>query len=56
MSISYKNMNRELFLSLGITILTSATLFMYFRQRFKIHRAQSKYDISNGSRITQKLQ
>ena len=28
-------MNRELFLSLGITILTSATLFMYFRQRFK---------------------
>lgn len=28
-------MNRELFLSLGITIVTSATLFMYFRQRFK---------------------
>jgi len=28
-------MNRELFLSLGITILTSATLFVYFRQRFK---------------------
>lgn len=35
MSVSYKNMNRELFVSLGITILTSATLFMYFRQRFK---------------------
>ena len=28
-------MNRELFLSLGISILTSATLFVYFRQRFK---------------------
>ena len=28
-------MNRELFVSLGITILTSATIFMYFRQRFK---------------------
>ena len=28
-------MNRELFLSLGITILTSATLFVYFRHRFK---------------------
>ena len=36
MSVSYKNMNRELFLSLGITILTSATLFIYFRHRFKI--------------------
>ena len=28
-------MNRELFLSLGITILTSATIFIYFRHRFK---------------------
>lgn len=28
-------MNRELFLSLGITILTGATLFIYFRHRFK---------------------
>ena len=28
-------MNRELFLSLGITILTSVTIFMYFRHRFK---------------------
>ena len=29
-------MNRELFISLGITILTGVTLFLYFRNRFKM--------------------
>ena len=29
-------MNRELFLSLGITLLVSTTLFLYFRHRFKV--------------------
>lgn len=29
-------MGRELFISLGITILTSVTLFLYFRNRFKV--------------------
>ena len=29
-------MGRELFISLGITILTSVTLFLYFRHRFKV--------------------
>lgn len=29
-------MGRELFISLGITILTSITLFLYFRHRFKV--------------------
>ena len=29
-------MNREFFLGLGITLLTSAILFLYFRNRFKV--------------------
>ena len=29
-------MNREFFLSLGITILTCVTMFLYFRHRFKV--------------------
>jgi len=29
-------MNRELFISLGITILITAALFLYFRQKFKV--------------------
>jgi len=35
MLLVIKQMGRELFISLGITILTSVTLFLYFRHRFK---------------------
>ncbi len=48
-------MNRELFLSLGITILTAATLFMYFRHRFKVmeHKVNTIFQLVQNHAKTQ---
>ena len=46
-------MGRELFISLGITILTGITLFLYFRNRFKVveHKVNTIFQlVQNHSR------
>ena len=50
-------MNRELFLSLGITIITSITLFIYFRHHFKTmeHKVNTIFQMVQNHAKTQQM-